>query len=80
MAQHVHAHSQEQDFLAVCYQRIRAAVHERCRCRECGEQCALTANLCETCGTQDPVRLPIAWGLAAIGAVGLICAIGLWIL
>ena len=57
MAQHVHVHSEAPDFFAACYQRIRAAVHEQCRCRECGEHCTFTANLCETCGTQDPVPL-----------------------
>lgn len=57
----------EQDFVLSCYQRVRAAWHERSRCRECGTRCSCFANVCETCGTQDPVRLPFTWALAAIG-------------
>lgn len=80
MTQHVHVHTEDADFFAACYQRICTAVHEQCRCRECGEHCNFMANLCETCGTQDPVRLPITWGLAVIGVGTLILAIGMWIL
>ena len=80
MTQHVHVHSEEPDFLAACYQRIRAAVHEQCRCRECGDYCTLTATLCETCGTQDPVRLPISWAIAAVAVGTMVIAIGMWVL
>ncbi len=78
MAQHVHG--QSPDFLVTCYQRMRSLAHEQCRCRECGEYCSLTASLCETCGIQDPIRLPIAWGLVAVGICGAVFAIGMWIL
>jgi hypothetical protein len=76
MTQHIHVHSENPDFFVGCYQRLRTVAHERCRCRECGDYCPLTASVCETCGTQDPVRLPISWGIAFLGICAVSMAIG----
>jgi hypothetical protein len=78
MSQHVHVHGQTPDFFVTVYQRMRSWVHEHCRCRECGEYCSFVASVCETCGTQDPVRLPISWGVVFFGICATILAIGAW--
>ncbi len=79
MTQHVQVHPGDRDFFVACYQRLHTAIREQCRCRGCGTYCSLTANLCDTCGTQDPVRLPISWGLALLGAGVAAIALGVWI-
>lgn len=57
----------EPDFFVVCYRRVRMAWQGRCGCRECGSKCSFLSNVCETCGTQDPIRLPFAWAIFALG-------------
>ena len=78
MTQHAHAHGESSDFFVTCYQYIRSAAHEKCRCRECGDYCSLTASVCETCGTQDPVQVPIFWGIAFLGVCTTILGVGAW--
>ena len=67
------------DFLVTCYQNLRTAVHKRCRCRECGVQCAPLNSICEVCGTQDPVRLPFVWLCYATITVVILGAILAWV-
>jgi hypothetical protein len=64
----------------MCYQYFRSAVHEKCRCRGCGDYCRLAASVCETCGTQDPVQVPISWGIAFLGICTTILATGAWMI
>lgn len=70
MAADITRFGKEPDFFLACYRRIRAAWQDRCCCRECGTHCSFFTNVCETCGTQDPIRLPLTWAYVAIA----ICA------
>jgi hypothetical protein len=67
MATEITRFGKEPDFFVDCYRRVRMACQELCRCRECRARCSVFANVCETCGTQDPVRLPFAWAVFAVG-------------
>ncbi|MCU0959818.1 MAG: hypothetical protein MUF48_06905 [Pirellulaceae bacterium] len=78
MSTSARTHGEDTDFLVDCGRRIRAAVREHCRCRECGERCHVFATVCETCGTQDPIRLPITWALWAVGISAAVLALQVW--
>ncbi len=52
---------ENRDFLVTCIQKVRSIIQHRCRCRQCGEQCSWTDDICQVCGTQDPIRLPMKW-------------------
>lgn len=74
------AHEEHPDFLIDCGRRLRAAVREHCRCRECGERCRAFATVCDTCGTQDPIRLPITWMVWAVGVAAAVLALQAWVM
>ncbi len=79
MHQKTHAHDQDTDFVVQCIRRFRAVVDQQCRCRGCHTHCSMWSNICETCGTQDPVQLPWKWAvLVGITGVALL-AIGAWV-
>ncbi len=79
MNQKTHAQDQDVDFFIQCLQLCRSAMDQLCRCRECRSHCSPLSSICETCGTQDPVRLPWKWTvLAGVTCVALL-VIGVWI-
>jgi len=78
MTQHAHVHGESSDFLVNCFQRVRLVLSAMCRCRECGDQCSFTTSVCQTCGMQDPVQVPVSWGIAFLGVCTTILATGVW--
>jgi hypothetical protein len=78
MSTSARAHGENTDFFVDCCRRIRSAIREHCRCRECSDRCHVFATVCQTCGTQDPIRLPIAWALWAVGISAAVLALQVW--
>ncbi|MHB8864206.1 MAG: hypothetical protein ACYC6N_17520 [Pirellulaceae bacterium] len=79
MSSNFHAYRQSPDFLAACCQRVRSLLRNCGSCRQCKTRCGLFASVCDTCGAQDPIRLPIAWALAPVGMCGAVLALWMWI-
>ncbi|MHB8971357.1 MAG: hypothetical protein ACYC3X_18650 [Pirellulaceae bacterium] len=75
MSQNFHAFDESPDFFVSCYHYVRSRLQDYGNCRQCGSHCALLANVCDTCGTQDPIRLPITWALLAVGLCGAVLVI-----
>ena len=80
MDRDLRALGEDHDFFVVCFRRLRTFLQERCCCRECGAPSSLFANVCETCGTQDPIRLPLAWAIFAAGVCAAVLALRVWVL
>ena len=75
MTENTHTHDESPDFIVACFHRVRSAIDGHCRCGECGSSCSMLNSVCETCGKQDPIRLPIAWAVFAIGLFAILLAI-----
>ena len=80
MTRHVETFGESPDFLVACYHRVRSLLRDYGSCRQCGSHCSAFANVCNTCGTQDPIRLPITWALFAVTICGVVLAIRVWAL
>ena len=75
MATDITRYGKEPDFFLVCFRRMRTACQQLCRCRECRAQCSVFTTVCETCGTQDPVRLPLTWAVFAVSVCAAVLVI-----
>jgi hypothetical protein len=75
MATDITRFGKEPDFFLVCFRRMRTACQQLCRCRECRAQCSVFTTVCETCGTQDPVRLPLTWAVFAVSVCAAVLVI-----
>ena len=80
MSSNFHALDESPDFFVSCYRRVRSLVQDYGSCRQCGTHCSLLANVCDTCGTQDPIRLPMTWALLAVGTCGAVLVLWVWAL
>jgi hypothetical protein len=70
-----------QDFVKCCWEglhsRIRSHTQTLLKCRACGSQCTWFCDMCENCGTKDPVMLPLKylWAAALLAVVFLLLAL-----
>ncbi len=69
------------DFVKCCWQGLlsRANKHIRAlsKCRACGTECAWLTEMCDACGTRDPVMLPLKylWAAAFFAVIFLLLAV-----
>jgi hypothetical protein len=70
-----------QDFVKSCWHNLvcqfRNHTKETLRCRACGNPSAWFSDMCENCGTQDPVVLPMKylWTASVLAVILLLLAV-----
>ena len=74
-------HDDTQDFVKYCWQWLRSRAgalrQTLSQCRACGGSCQCFSDMCDACGTRDPVMLPLKylWAAALFAVVFLLLAV-----
>jgi uncharacterized OB-fold protein len=57
----MHSKIESRNVVASSLQKTTKWATSKFGCRECGSKCSPLSSICETCGSRDPVRLPVIW-------------------
>lgn len=76
----MHTKIDSRNVLASSLQKTAKWATSKFRCRECGSKCSPLSSICETCGSRDPVRLPVIWLGYALAIVLIVAAYEGWLI